>query len=157
VAEAGREDEAALALRLSSGEPFAFAGVWDRWKAPDGNPIDSFSIITTEANELTSPVHNRMPVILKPRDYVRWLERGDPERPPVDLLRPYDADLMAAWKVEPRVGNVRNDEPGLCEPWACPPNSACAFIGATLALFGLSKPWKVPRPPYFLTTRLNVV
>jgi putative SOS response-associated peptidase YedK len=81
---------------LSTGEPFAFAGVWDRWNAPDGNALDTFSIITTEANELANRVHNRMPVILKPKDYDRWLEPSDPEQPPLDLLRPYDADLMTA-------------------------------------------------------------
>lgn len=98
---------------LTTGEPFAFAGVWDRWKAPNGNVLDSFSIVTTEANELANVVHNRMPVILKPRDYARWLETGTPEQPPVDLLRPYDAGLMTAWKVDARVGNARNDDPGL--------------------------------------------
>lgn len=65
-----------------------------------------------------------MPVILKPSDYDRWLDTSDTERPPVDLLRPYDAELMTAHPVDPRVGNVRNNEPGLCEAFECPPNSA---------------------------------
>lgn len=64
------------------------------------------------------------PVILEPKDYTRWLTRADDEQPPIDLLRPYDADGMRAWKVDPRVGNVRNNEPGLCSEWDCPPNSA---------------------------------
>jgi len=62
-------------------------------------------------------------VIVKPSDYDRWLDRRDPERPPVDLLRPYDAREMEAYTVDPRVGSVRNNESGLCAPWACPPNS----------------------------------
>jgi putative SOS response-associated peptidase YedK len=86
--------------------------------------LETFSIVTTEPNELTAHVQNRMPVILKPSDYERWLDTGDQERPPVDLLRPYDADLMSAHVVDPRVGNVRNNEPGLCEAFECPPNSA---------------------------------
>jgi putative SOS response-associated peptidase YedK len=68
-------------------------------------------------------VHDRMPVILKPSDYDRWLNRTDAERPPVDLLRPYEAAEMTAHEVDPRVGNVRNDEPSLCNIWQCPPNS----------------------------------
>ena len=55
-----------------------------------------------------------MPVILKPKDYDRWLEPGDPQRPPVDLLRPFPAELMKSWKVGKDVGNVRNDNPSLC-------------------------------------------
>jgi putative SOS response-associated peptidase YedK len=56
-----------------------------------------------------------MPVILEPKDYERWLDPGDPQRPPVDLLRPYPADQMHAWPVSDRVGNVRNNEPALLE------------------------------------------
>lgn len=102
------------AFTMSSGEPFAFGGVWDAWKEPDGGWLQSFAIITTDPNELTAPVHNRMPVILKPDDYDRWLTRED-ERPPLDLLRPYDAEKMRAHPVDPRVGNVRNNESELCE------------------------------------------
>ena len=86
--------------------------------------MQSFTIITTDPNELTATIHNRMPVILKPTEYDRWLSRDDREHPPVDLLRPYDADKMTTHPADPRVGNVKNNEPGLCEPWACTPNSA---------------------------------
>jgi putative SOS response-associated peptidase YedK len=55
-----------------------------------------------------------MPVILKPRDYQRWLEPGDPQRLPVDLLKAYPSEEMKSWKVSKDVGNVRNDHPGLC-------------------------------------------
>lgn len=109
---------------LASGKMLAFAGVWERWIAPDRKPIDSYAIITTDANELAATVHTRMPVILSPVDYTRWLTRDDDAEPPIDLLRPCDADAMTAWPVDPRVGNVRNNEPGLCEQWDCPPNSA---------------------------------
>jgi putative SOS response-associated peptidase YedK len=111
------------AFALIGDAPFAFAGLWDAWKGPGDVWLQSFAIITTGPNELTATVHNRMPAILKPSDYDRWLARDDGERPPVDLLRPYDADKMMARRVDPRVGNVRVNEPGLCSEW-CPPNSA---------------------------------
>jgi len=101
----------ALAARSS----IEVAGLWDAWKEPDGGWLQSYTIITTDANELMEPVHNRVPVILKPPDYDRWLSREPDERPSVDLLRPYEADKMTAHPVDPRVGNVRNNEPGLCD------------------------------------------
>ena len=112
------------AFALKRGEPFAFAGLWDAWKQPDGGWLLSYAIITTDPNELTATVHNRMPVILRPADYDRWLSRDENAPPPIDLLRPYDADKMTAHPVDPRVGNVNTNEPGLCQPWTCPPNSA---------------------------------
>ena len=92
------------------GEPaFALAGIWDAWRNPaDDSWRQSFSIITTEANELMAPVHDRMPVILRPEDYSRWLRRGDPAQPPSDLLRPFDAERMSIAPAHPQVGNVRN-------------------------------------------------
>jgi putative SOS response-associated peptidase YedK len=59
------------------------------------------------------PTHNRMPVILSPQNYSRWLDPGDPAQLPVDLLRPYPAEEMRAWKVSAAVGNVRNNNPEL--------------------------------------------
>lgn len=112
------------AFGLTNGQPLAFAGLWDAWKEPDGGWLISYAIITTDANEVMAPVHNRMPVILKPSDYDRWLSREESDRPPIDLLRPYDADKMEAHPVDPRVGNMKVNEPGLCERWTCPPNSA---------------------------------
>jgi len=112
------------AFGMATEQPFAFAGLWDAWKEPDGGWLISYAIITTDANELMEPVHTRMPVILKPADYGRWLSRDENERPPLDLLRPFDADKMEKHAVDPRVGNVKNNEPGLCDAWACPPNSA---------------------------------
>jgi len=106
------------AFGMQDGKPFAFAGLWDAWKDPDGGWLQSYSIITTEANELMAPVHNRMPVILKPTDYARWLAR-DPRSTqgkghgdlPIDLLRPFDAENMQAAPANVLVGNVRNNGP----------------------------------------------
>jgi putative SOS response-associated peptidase YedK len=65
---------------------------------------------------LMQSLHNRMPVILKREDYARWLAPADPSHLPIDLLRPYPADEMKAWKVSNDVGNVRNNRPELVEP-----------------------------------------
>jgi putative SOS response-associated peptidase YedK len=105
-----------FAIALKSGEPYAFAGLWERWQPREGAGLETFTILTTDPNELMEPIHNRMPVILEPRDYFRWLSPGDPARPPVDLLRPFPAEKMLAWPVSGRVGNVRNNNPELLEP-----------------------------------------
>ena len=91
---------------------FAFAGLWDRWKGPDGNPIESCTILTTEANSLLKEIHNRMPVILSPADYDVWLDPGvtDPANL-TDLLKPFDARLMRAYPVSSTVNSVKNDGP----------------------------------------------
>lgn len=103
-----------FAIALRSNQPYAFAGLWERWLPPQSaGPLETFTIITTEANPLVAPLHDRMPVLLKPRDYDRWLSPGDPAHLPIDLLRPYPAEKMLAWPVSQRVGNVRNDDPEL--------------------------------------------
>ena len=103
-----------FAFRMVNDEPLAFAGLWDAWKAPDGSWLQSFSIITTDANELMSQVHTRMPVILKPEDYDRWLSR-ESDRPPRDLLRPFDSDRMVCTACNPKVGNARNNGPEMLD------------------------------------------
>jgi putative SOS response-associated peptidase YedK len=104
-----------FAIALRSGEPCAFAGLWERWLPKEGDPLESFTILTTDPNELMEPIHNRMPVILEPRDYGRWLDTSDPARPPVDLMRPFPAEKMMAWPVSDRVGTVRNNDEHLLE------------------------------------------
>ena len=103
------------AIAMRSGKPYAFAGLWERWHSKEGPVLETFTILTTDPNELTEPIHNRMPVILEPSEYSRWMEAGDPARPPVDLLRPYPAEKMLAWPVDNRVGNVRNDDAQLLD------------------------------------------
>ena len=77
--------------------------------------LETFSIITTDPNQVVAPLHNRMPVIIERKDYARWLGGGDPAQPPLDLLRPFPAEQMTAWKVDKAVGNVRNDAAQLLE------------------------------------------
>jgi putative SOS response-associated peptidase YedK len=119
--DAKKKSKQAWAIGLKTEEPFALGGIWERWVSQDKQTVlESYSIVTTEANELLAPLHDRMPLILAPRDYPRWLEPGDPQRPPVDLLRPFDADLMKIWRVKPDVGNVRNNRPDLIDPFEPP-------------------------------------
>jgi putative SOS response-associated peptidase YedK len=103
-------------FRLRSGGPFAFAGLWERW-AGEEEIIESCSLLTTEANELVRPVHERMPVVLAVVEHERWL---DPQpQPPGSLqalLRPYPAAEMVADPVGFRVNNPRNDDPTCVTP-----------------------------------------
>lgn len=98
-------------IDLANGKMFALAGLWDAWKDKDGRWLQSYAIITTAANELMASIHDRMPVILRPRDYDRWLDREPSEQPPLDLLRPFPSDEMEMHPANPAVGNVRNNGP----------------------------------------------
>ena len=109
----GKPPKQPYAFELSAGGTFAFAGLWDSWKDKDGRGLESFAVVTTEANELMSTIHPRMPVILHARDYSRWLDREDGERPPLDLLRPYDSDGMKMYEANPLVNSVRNNGPAM--------------------------------------------
>jgi len=106
-----------FAVGLKGGRMFGVAGLWDQWKdRSTGHSLETFTIITTDPNPLMEPFHNRMPVIMKPVDYERWMAPADPARLPVDLLRPYPEEEMEAWKVAKAVGNVRNNNPELIAP-----------------------------------------
>ncbi|HVM72872.1 MAG TPA: SOS response-associated peptidase [Anaerolineales bacterium] len=104
-------------IRLKTGQPFAFAGLWDHWLGPDGSEIKSATIITTSPNELMAPIHNRMPVILPKEAYSLWL---DPTPHfPVDLnslLKPYPADDMIAYPISTLVNSPANDTPDVLVP-----------------------------------------
>jgi putative SOS response-associated peptidase YedK len=111
-----------FAIAMKDGKSYAFAGLWEKWKdSKAGTELLTFTVTTTDPNEVVQPMHDRMPVIIPERDYDRWL-KTDPDRPPIDLLRPFDADKMTAWKVDKAVGNVRNDSPELIEPASTTPN-----------------------------------
>jgi putative SOS response-associated peptidase YedK len=104
-------------VRLKSGEPFAFAGLWDQWTAPDGEPVKTCTIVTTGPNELMSRFHHRMPVILHPADEAAWLDPAitAPDRL-LPLLGQYPAALMEAYTVSDLVNRVANDSPQLVLP-----------------------------------------
>ncbi|MBC8457815.1 MAG: SOS response-associated peptidase, partial [Deltaproteobacteria bacterium] len=93
---------------LKSGAPFAMAGIWEKWVSGDGEIIHSFSIITTEPNELMASIHNRMPVILLPENEKMWLDDTS-EDLLQNLLTPYPAGLMNAFPVSKLVNSPKND------------------------------------------------
>jgi putative SOS response-associated peptidase YedK len=97
---------------LKDGHPFGFAGLWDVWRG-EGNeqPLVTCCLITTHANDLVSPVHDRMPVILARESYAEWLDPETPEARLVCLLRPYPADEMQVSEVGPAVNSPTNDGP----------------------------------------------
>jgi putative SOS response-associated peptidase YedK len=106
------------AFGMADDSPFALGGVWRHWRSPDRTAeMDTFAIITTEPNELIveKTGHDRMPVIIQRKDYQRWLEPGSAERPPVDLLRPFDSERMKAWRLDQRINNVKNNDVSLTE------------------------------------------
>ena len=96
--------------------PFAMAGVWDSWER-GRDQVVSFTIVTTSANELSAPIHDRMPAILKPEYYDLWLDAkvADPEQLK-PLLAPYSAKSMQCWPVSAQVGNPDNQTPDLIKP-----------------------------------------
>lgn len=107
----GSKQPVRFALRDES--VFALAGLWSRWHG-DGAPIRTCAIVTTEANALCQNVHDRMPVIVAPENYARWLDISDPD--PADLLGAYPSALMHGYAVSTRVNSPRNDDPTLIEP-----------------------------------------
>lgn len=104
-------------IRLKSGQPFTFAGLWDEWHAPDGSLVRSCAIVTTAPNALMVALHERMPVILPPAAREAWLDPAPcpPERLQ-PLLVPYPAEEMSAHPVSSLVNRPQNDRPELIQP-----------------------------------------
>lgn len=99
-------------FRLQNDQPFAFAGLWERWKSPEGEEIQSCTILTTEANDLLRSIHNRMPVILDPKDYDLWLDPAVQNTEPLQqLLRPYQPEAMTSYAVSTKVNSPTNNTP----------------------------------------------
>ena len=115
MAERGKA-KSSHAFKLKSGEPFAFAGLWDSWKQPDGNLLRTYTIVTTEPNDVLRPIHNRMPVMLSNDDAQKWLAVDDEIAHALTLLKPYPPDEMEGYKVSILVNNPRNDTPECVRP-----------------------------------------
>lgn len=113
----GKKTKTPYFIHMKDRQPFAFAGLWDSWNSPDGSLIRSCTIITTEPNELTSLVHDRMPVILHTKDYAKWLD-SSPQTPDQlkPLIKPFPADVMDAYPVSTLVNKPQNDLPELVVP-----------------------------------------
>ena len=113
--EGGRKQP--VYIHMKDGEPFAIAGLWEHWEGQDGQVIESCTLLTTEPNDLLAPIHNRMPVILDPKDYEQWLDPGLQEADGVKpWLRPYPPEAMTYFPVNLRVNNPRNDDVLCIEP-----------------------------------------
>jgi len=103
-------------IRRADDEPFTFAGLWEYWKPDDGPAWQTFTLITTAANDLTRPIHDRMPVILAGRDRDTWLT---PDADPAQLkplLRPFESESLVADPVSTAVNNPRNDVAECAKP-----------------------------------------
>jgi putative SOS response-associated peptidase YedK len=104
-------------FEVNDGELFAFAGIWDHWRDTNNNIVETFSILTTSPNAVTSAVHDRMPVILDPDSYDIWLDPGMRDLTTAsELLKPYDAHLMRCYPISTRINRVANDDEGCSAP-----------------------------------------
>jgi putative SOS response-associated peptidase YedK len=101
------------AIGMKDGAPFGIAGLWENWRAPSGEWVRTFAVLTVPANALLARLHDRMPAILDPQDYERWLSD---EADPRDVLRTFPPDLVRMWPISDRVNSVRNNDVQLLEP-----------------------------------------
>jgi len=110
-------DKQPFAIARAEGQLTVMAGLWEEWTSPAGERIRSCTIITTTANELIAPLHDRMPVVLAEDDWPAWLgEVPATEAELRALLKPFPAERMKLWPVSRDVGNWRNDGPHLVDP-----------------------------------------
>jgi putative SOS response-associated peptidase YedK len=127
----GRPPKQPVFIHRRDGEPMAFAGLWDVWKAPEGSPVEgvgadgwlrSCAIVTTRANDLLMPVHDRMPVLLAESAWSTWLDPGNHDVTALArLLVPSPDDELELWPVGPAVSSADNNGPALVEPIAAQP------------------------------------
>lgn len=104
-------------IRLKSGRPFGIAGLWDRWNKQHGEPIESCTILTTDANEPMMAIHERMPVVIPPESFGVWLNPAEHDVGKLTrLLRPFHPDEMTAYPVSTLVNNVKTDSVKCIEP-----------------------------------------
>lgn len=113
--QAGGKVKQPYAVVGADGGPLVLAGLWEQWRDPDsGERLESFAVLTTSANAVMAPLHDRMPVILGKEDWDGWLA-GPPEQA-LERLRPCPDGWLRTYPVDRAVGNVRNDGPGLLDP-----------------------------------------
>ena len=118
----GQKAKQPYAIAMKDCQPFGIGGLWENWKdQASGEWIRTFAVITTDANALVAEIHGRMPLILAPGDYTRWLSE---EPDPRDLLRPFPAEPMRIWPISTRVNKPEYDEPSILEPIALTSSAA---------------------------------
>ncbi|WP_438311681.1 SOS response-associated peptidase [Sporosarcina sp. FA9] len=110
-------EKVAMRFKLKSNELFGIASLWESWTSPDGNVLNTCTVITTEPNPLVGKIHNRMPVMLRPEDEADWL---NPSNQDIDflgnILRPFDENLMEVYAVSSEVNSPKNNEESLIIP-----------------------------------------
>ncbi|QPC44622.1 SOS response-associated peptidase [Kaustia mangrovi] len=110
----GEKAKQPYAIAMADGSPFALAAIYEYWRDPaSGLEVKTFAIVTCRANALMAEIHDRMPVVVAPEDYERWLGS---EADPRDLLKPYPPELMIMWPIATRVNKPVNDDPSILDP-----------------------------------------
>lgn len=105
-------------IHLEDREPFAMAGLWERWQSPQGDCLESCTILTTTPNQVMRGLHDRMPVILKEERILDWMNPKTPTEKLKAMARPYPAKKMRAYPVSPLVNSPRNNGPECLEKQA---------------------------------------
>lgn len=109
-------------IHARSGEPLAFAGLWETWEGPNGETVDTAAIVTTRANATLAPLHDRMPVIVAPDAFDLWLNTNEVDaRTAEALIAPAPENLLEAWPVSTAVNRTANDNAKVIEPVAGEP------------------------------------
>jgi putative SOS response-associated peptidase YedK len=107
----GAKTKQPYAIAMKSGEPFALAAIWENWQRPETDEwVRTFAVITCPANEIMTPIHDRMPVIIASENYDRWIANIEPD--PRDLLVPYPSEPMTMWPISTRVNKPEHDDAG---------------------------------------------
>lgn len=115
----GQKSRQPFYISYKDGSPMSFAGLWENARAEDGTRIDTCIIITTQANEVLEPIHQRMPVLLEQEDWDTWLSLEPlADELLMELIAPSDAEKMQAWGVAHAVNKITNDSPALLHPIA---------------------------------------
>ena len=100
----------------AEGGLMALAGLWERWRAPDGGVVRSYAVVTTEANDLVARLHDRMPVVVAPEAFAPWLDSETPLEQLNKVMRPFPSERMNAHPVSRRLNDARNDDPACIAP-----------------------------------------
>jgi putative SOS response-associated peptidase YedK len=104
-------------IHLKSKKPMAFAGLYNNWRSPEGEEICSSTIVTTGANELVMPLHDRMPVILHENDFRLWLNPNEHDKDLLlPMLKPFPSEELEEYRVTTRVNSVKNNQPDNIQP-----------------------------------------
>jgi putative SOS response-associated peptidase YedK len=103
-------------IEMRDRAPFAMAGLWERWTGEGREALETFALITTEANDVVAPIHHRMPVILEPRRYGSWLDPHSEFETLTPLFQAYSAVPMHAYPISRAVNNPKKDSPEILVP-----------------------------------------